>query len=143
MGQTEAVTLNAPVGVRLCRHPCKPLGSFLSFLPEISLLHLLLGLWDCGQREALSKRLVGSAKYCPSGRQIHSPQDWHSRGKERKIFLALPESPHICRALHSPRGLSGAVVMDGVVRHPGTLHERLPWCVHRDGRAAAMSERSP
>ena len=72
-----------------------------------------------------------------------SPHDWYSRGIGRTMPLAPSESLPIWRALHSPRGLSGAVVMDGVVLHPGTLHERLPWCVHRDGRAAAMSERSP
>jgi hypothetical protein len=36
---------------------------------------LLLGLWGCGQRAALSKRLVVNAKHCPSGRQIHQPKE--------------------------------------------------------------------
>src|SRR6266446_7108395 len=67
-----------------------------------------------------------TVEYCPSGRQIHSPQDWHSRGKARKIFLALPESPHICRALHSPRGISGAVFICGVITRLRALHQERP-----------------
>ena len=34
---------------------------------RIRLIIRLMGLWSCGQRAALSKRLVVTAKQCPSG----------------------------------------------------------------------------
>ena len=49
---------------------CNPLDPFLSFLPENFLL--LLGLWSCGQREALSKRLWSTRRVVHQVRQIHS-----------------------------------------------------------------------
>jgi hypothetical protein len=36
-----------------------------------------------------------------------------------------------------------AVVMDGVVLHPDTLHERLSWGGHREGRTVARRDRPP
>ncbi len=77
---------------------------------------------------------------------VPQPHDWHSRGIGRTMPLALPESPHIWRALHSPRDASGAVVIDGVVLHlwyparkaPLECPSRGPRCGHE--RQATMSD---